>query len=175
MKTTRLLGGALLALFGVGVLVQFLPYGRDHRNPPVGEEVVWDAPRTEELARRACYDCHSNETRWPWYSNIAPISWRIQNHVEEGRAKLNFSDFTPADEEVAEAAGEAAETLDNGEMPPFDYLMAHAEARLNPTEQQELSFGLSRTFAAFVEKPGGRGGDSSGGGGREEREAEGRE
>jgi len=62
-------------LVGLLVVIQFVPYGRAHTNPPVAQEPIWDSPQTRELARRACFDCHSNETMWPWYSNIAPISW----------------------------------------------------------------------------------------------------
>ena len=66
-------------------LIQLVPYGRDHTNPPVTQEVKWDSPRTRELAVGACYDCHSNLTEWPWYSNVAPISWLTQKDVDEGR------------------------------------------------------------------------------------------
>jgi hypothetical protein len=59
-------------------------YGRDHSNPPVRIEPRWDRARTRELAVRACFDCHSNQTRWPWYSHVAPISWLVQHDVEEG-------------------------------------------------------------------------------------------
>src|SRR5687767_12746271 len=81
----RILRGALLGivvfagLFGV---LQLVPYGQAHTNPPIIAEPLWDSPRTRELARRACFDCHSNETRWPWYANVAPFSWVMQNHVE---------------------------------------------------------------------------------------------
>jgi hypothetical protein len=69
----------LVLLFG---LIQFVPYGRDHSNPPVYQEPQWDSPQTQELVSNACYDCHSNETVLPWYSNIAPVSWLIQQRAE---------------------------------------------------------------------------------------------
>jgi hypothetical protein len=69
-------GAALLV-----ALIQAVPYGRAHSNPPVVSEPAWDSPRARELAVRACFDCHSNETVWPWYSNIAPVSWLIQSDV----------------------------------------------------------------------------------------------
>ena len=75
------------------VAIQLVPYGRDHDNPPVLADAPWDSARTRELAVRACFDCHSNETHWPWYSNIAPISWLTQNNVKEGRDELNFSEW----------------------------------------------------------------------------------
>ncbi len=146
----------IVALFG---LIQLVPYGRQHANPPAGASPAWDSPRTLELARRACFDCHSNETKWPWYASIAPISWRIQRHVDEGRAKLNLTAFDAASRKMTHAAGEASEEVTKGEMPLSDYLLMHAEARLTATEKQELARGLDATFAAFGE---GRGGAAGG-------------
>ena len=80
----------LVALF---VLIQLVPYGRNHANPPVVKEPEWVSPQTRQLAKRACFDCHSNESVWPWYSNIAPVSWLVQNDVDEGRRRLNFSEW----------------------------------------------------------------------------------
>ena len=150
--------GSQAALLGVGapvlllVAVQLVPYGRKHTNPPTGQLVAWDSPRTQDLARRACFNCHSNETRWPWYASIAPISWRIQTHVMGGRQKLNFTAFDAGNEKMADAAGEAAETVTKGEMPPQDYMLMHPEARLSYAEKQELVAGLQSTFAAFGER-----------------------
>jgi hypothetical protein len=86
----------LIVLIGlVGVLgflaIQLVPYGRDHTNRPVTGEPKWDSPATRADAVTACFDCHSNQTVWPWYSNIAPMSWLIQHDVDEGRAALNWS------------------------------------------------------------------------------------
>ncbi len=162
MPSSRTLTLALLVPVAIAILIQLVPYGHDHTNPPAGRLVQWDSPRTQELARRACFDCHSNETKWPWYSSIAPISWRIQTHVREGREKLDFTAFDPANEDVADAAGEASETITKGEMPPSDYLLAHPEARLTPEEKQALMRGLDATFAAFGE--GGEKGEGGAGG-----------
>lgn len=135
---------ALIALQGV-------PYGRDHSAPGDGTKPVWSSTRTAELARRACYDCHSNETQWPWYSNFAPVSWRMFHHVEEGRNHLNFSALDPANEKVADAAREAGESVTKKSMPPVDYLLAHPEARLTAEERGLLAAGLDSTFSTFVE------------------------
>lgn len=152
-----------LALFlGVPVLLfaalQLVPYGRNHAAPADGQIVQFDSPATQKLAERACFDCHSNRTRWPWYASIAPISWRIQSHVDEGREALNFTALNTASEEGAEAAGEAGETVAKGEMPPNDYLLLHPEARLTAAEKDALVKGLNTTFAAFGE--GGEGGEA---------------
>ena len=124
------------------LLIQLLPLGKEHTNPPVLAEPNWDSPRARELFMRACGDCHSNETVWPWYSNIAAVSWLIQNDVMEGRTHLNISEWGMRENH----ADEAAEIFSEGEMPPVQYLLLHPEARLSPTEKQELYLGLQNTF-----------------------------
>jgi mono/diheme cytochrome c family protein len=155
-------------LFGLFVLVQLVPYGRDHTNPPDGAVVAWDSPATKALVERACFDCHSNHTNWPGYSSVAPISWLIQDHVFEGREKLNFTAFDPGNEKVAEHAGEAGESVTEGEMPPWDYAMMHPEARLTVAEKQALVAGLDTTFAAY--RKAGEGGSGEAGEGGEKGE-----
>lgn len=122
--------------------LQLVPYGRNHTNPPVSAEPRWDSPRTRELAARACFDCHSRETRWPWYTNVAPISWLAQRDVDEGREAFNVSAWDGPHGE----ADEAAEVVAEGEMPPWFYLPAHPDARLSETERDELIRGLTATF-----------------------------
>jgi hypothetical protein len=128
-------GAALLAL-------QLVPYGRNHSNPPVAVEPDWDQPSTRALAARACFDCHSNETRWPWYSSVAPASWFVQRHVDDGRQVLNFSEWQRPQEE----ASESAETILEGEMPLRGYSLLHASARLSPAESQALARGLTASI-----------------------------
>ena len=147
---------SLIAVGVVGVLIQFVPYGRDHVNPPVTMEPAWDTPRTRELADRACFDCHSNATRWPWTSHVAPLSWLIQHDVDEGRQHLNFSEFDRRQKNAEDAAEEFAE----GEMPPKQYLLAHSEARLSDAERSDLIRGLRATLGDEDE---GGGGDDDGG------------
>ena len=109
-------------------------------NPPVERQVNWDSPQTQEIFSRACADCHSNETKWPWYSKIPPVSLLVVNHVNEGREKFNISARDMGD------ADEAAEALQEGEMPLRDYQLMHPEARLSPAEKQALIDGLLKTF-----------------------------
>jgi hypothetical protein len=132
--------GLLVVL--AAVAIQFVPYGRSHLNPPVGAEPVWDSPDTRALAKQACFDCHSNETEWPAYSTIAPLSWLIQHDVSEGRAVLNFSEWQRPQEEAKEAAEEVLE----GEMPLRMYQLMHAHARLSATDRERLARGLERTL-----------------------------
>ena len=108
------------------LILQLVPYGRRHSNPPVRVEPRWDGPTTRVLAVRACYDCHSNETVWPWYSHVAPVSWLVQRDVDEGRRKLNFSEWDRPQKE----AHESAKTVRKGEMPPWFYILIHPDARL---------------------------------------------
>ncbi len=122
--------------------MQLVPYGRDHSNPPVTEAVVWNSPRTEQLVQQACLDCHSNETRWPWYSNVAPVSWLVQSDVDEGRHALNFSEWDRPQHNV----DESVETIEGGEMPPWYYTITHRDAALSEQEKQDLIDGFLATF-----------------------------
>jgi hypothetical protein len=137
-----LLWGGMSA-FALLVLAQAVPYGRNHSNPPVTKEPAWDSPRTRALAVRACYDCHSNETKWLWYSNIAPVSWLVQRDVDSGRSALNFSEW---DKPQDVTAGDIAEAIRGG-MPPWFYTLIHRNAALNATEKNQLISGLNATFA----------------------------
>lgn len=135
-------GIAGAATAGLLLVIQLVPYGRAHTNPPVVAEPAWDSPSTRELAARACFDCHSNETRWPWYSHVAPVSWMVQNDVTEGREFLNFSAWN----RVYEDAVEAGETVVAGEMPLPGYVWLHPTAKLRPDERDALIAGLNKTF-----------------------------
>jgi hypothetical protein len=131
-------------LTGMFAVMQVIPYGRAHSNPPVIAEPAWDSPRTRELAVRACFDCHSNETRWPWYAHVAPFSWVLERDVEVGRSVLNFSEWTRPHELVSEA-GPAVIRRD---MPPGTYTLMHGDAELTEDEKVELARGLHATFGA---------------------------
>jgi hypothetical protein len=144
----------IAGLILLGLLIQLIPYGHGHTNPPVMQEPPWDSPQTRALAKRACFDCHSNETVWPWYSNIAPVSWLIYRDVSEGREHFNLSEW---DMHPSEPGGEGAgeehqhgpevikEVLESGEMPPKTYLLLHPEARLSTQELQQLIDGFSKS------------------------------
>lgn len=140
----RIIKIGAIVIIGVFLLIQLVPYGRNHDNPPVTSEPNWDSPQTRELAQRACFDCHSNETVWPWYSNIAPVSWLTQNDTDEGRRSLNFSTWNSGGR--GHEAGESIEVLSQGRMPPSVYLIANPEARLTTAEKQALIDGLRATI-----------------------------
>ncbi len=144
MKT--FLRRAFLVLAVLFVAIQLVPYGRGEVDPPVTKEPTWDSPRTRELAVRACFDCHSRTPVRPWYSHVAPISWLVQHDIEEGREHL---DFTAWDQPQRDAH-EAAETIEEGEMPPELYLPLHPEAQLSAAEKSELMNGLNASLADAI-------------------------
>jgi mono/diheme cytochrome c family protein len=136
------IGRFILVVLGLFVLIQIIPYGRNHTNPPVVSEPAWDSPQTKALAARACLDCHSNDTTWPWYSNLAPISWLVQHDVDEGRQSLNLSEWGQRRYETDEIYG----LINNGEMPPSQFLFLHPQARLTESEKQALIKGFRATL-----------------------------
>jgi hypothetical protein len=144
MKRTVLIlvGVFVVGMLCLGLAIQIVPYGRDHTNPPVLAEPVWDSQATRDIAARACFDCHSNETRWPWYSNVAPVSWLVYRDVQKGREELNFSQWGQGEQEV----DEIVEVVQEGEMPLPIYLPTHPEARLSADEKQALIQGFQNTF-----------------------------
>lgn len=140
LKRLALYGGAGLVV--LLVLIQLVPYGRPGSNPPVQREPRWDSPRTRELAVRACFDCHSNETRYPWYANVAPVSWLLRRHIDEARSNLNFSEW----DQPQRSAFEAAREVEEGNMPLPMYVPLHPEAKLTDAEKQELIRGIRATI-----------------------------
>ena len=116
--------------------IQFVPV--DKTNPPVSGEIK--APENVmQILRTSCYDCHSNESVWPWYSNVAPVSWLVVNDVNEGREHLNFSQWQSySGEDKAEDIEEIWEDVEEGEMPSWYYLPLHPEARLSDKDKETI-------------------------------------
>jgi len=139
----RVVRRLFVALGGLLLVIQLVPYGWTHANPAVVVEPPWDSAETRALARRACFDCHSNETEWPIYARVAPVSWLVYHDVSKGRAELNFSEWQRPQKE----AREAPETLREYEMPPLPYRLMHGHARLTPEERERLAQGLAKTLA----------------------------
>jgi mono/diheme cytochrome c family protein len=119
----------IFGIIAVFVLIQFIPVTMD--NPPV--QANFDGPTdVEEVFRQSCYDCHSNETVWPWYSRIAPVSWLVAGHVNEGRHRLDFSEWgVYSDLKRARLAEGIGEEVEEGEMPLAVYLIMHSSAELD--------------------------------------------
>jgi hypothetical protein len=133
MRKGLLIG--LAAVVAVALFIQLIPYGRSHSNPTVAVEPQWSSPQVRDLAVRACYDCHSNETVWPWYTNIAPFSWLVQWDVDSGRDTLNFSEWNSRRGET----GEAVEVMREGGMPQWYYTILHPSAKLSQNEKDQLT------------------------------------
>lgn len=146
-----------LAVLG---LAQLVPLGRDHSNSPVTGEPEWATQETRDLMVSACYGCHSNEVEWPWYSNVAPLSWAISDHVDEGRDEVNYSEFTTNPGE----AGETMEVIEDGSMPPtyFTRFGLHPEATLTDEQKATLLAGLAATPGMSEDDEGEDGDDEDG-------------
>lgn len=151
-KWLKRLGIAIVIIL---VGIQLIPVNRT--NPPVTREVKWNTPATRVLAQRACYDCHSNETTWPWYGYVAPVSLFLANHVTEGRGRLNFSEWDKPNTEL----DDVVESINKNEMPFWDFLLMHPEAKLTDAEKATLVAGLQATFSQDppIPRPGGTRGD----------------
>ena len=123
----------LLLVIVLIVGAQFVPVTRD--NPPVAADFDGDAA-VKAVLKESCYNCHSNETTWPWYSRIAPVSWLVASDVSEAREKLNFSDWgLMAVENQAHASREMWKEVEKGEMPLTVYLLMHSEAELSEADK----------------------------------------
>ena len=160
----RSIGIGVGAVAALAIAIQLVPYGHDHTNPPITQQVNWDSQQTRDLFYRACADCHSNETKWPWYSNVAPVSWLVMRDVQEGRQHFNIS--APVERRgFGEGPGgpppggegqggegfrrrdhSPAGMVESGDMPMPIYLTMHPEARLTDAEKQQLIDGLKATF-----------------------------
>ncbi len=112
-------------------------------NPPVTSQPKWDSPQTLALAKRACFDCHSNETNYPWYDKLPVSSWITVLDVWRGRSNLNFSEWRPG-----ERTREMTRVIQDGSMPPAAYIMLHPEAQLTDQEKQQLIQGLQNSLGS---------------------------
>jgi hypothetical protein len=139
--TRRKVLGVFGAAIVVFLLIQLIPVNRT--NPPVISEPNWDSPETRALAEVACFDCHSNETKYPWFTKIAPGSWLVYRDITSGRDRLNFSEWG---QQRRVELGDLAEVIDGGEMPPWYYVMMHPNAKLSSSEKQALIIGLQTSL-----------------------------
>ncbi len=132
-----------LALLGLLFVIQLI---RPDRSTPTIDpaqdiaQVLQPSDSVQTMLKNACYDCHSYETKYPWYSQVAPVSWWLDNHIKEGREHLNFSTFgalSAADR--TEVMEDAAEAVQEGEMPLSSYTWAHPAARLSAEQKTQLA------------------------------------
>lgn len=135
-KKKKIIITLLSVILFVFILIQFIPVSQT--NPPV--EADLEAPsEVKAILKKACYDCHSHETVWPWYNKIAPVSWLVAKDVNEGRSELNFSLWGKLKaKKQAKMAEEIWEEVEEGEMPLKIYTLLHKEAILSDTEKKTL-------------------------------------
>ena len=132
----------LVVLLVAFVLIQFFQI--DKTNPALTPQMdfltIKKTPEhTANLIRNGCYDCHSNEAKYPWYSNVQPIEWFLQDHIKEGRKHLNFSTFaTYEPKRQAHKLAEAGQEISDNEMPLDSYVIAHSEAKFTEAQKKEL-------------------------------------
>jgi hypothetical protein len=149
---------ALIACLAVFVLIQLVP--KRVSNAAVRAEPPWDSPTTRQLAVTACFNCHSNTAHLAWFEHVAPLSWWIAGHVDEGRHGLNFSEYDPNHHQSGERI---AHEVQEGKMPPafYTWFRQHGEAKLPAADRDTLIKGLTATFgpAVGVQERRGPGGD----------------
>jgi uncharacterized membrane protein YgcG len=151
----RIVRWPLAVLVGLFLVIQLVPYGWWHEHPPIVKDAPWPDAESRRIARESCYSCHSNETDWPLYSYVAPMSWLVRSDVERAREQLNFSDWSSHD------ANDAADMVLQGAMPPSRYTRIHGDATLTATEQDTL---LAALLQMSKEDDGGGGNSGPGGG-----------
>lgn len=139
----KLVGWLALAGLAGFVLIQAVPYGRQHSDPTPTKEARWSNPQARAAFNAGCADCHSDHTNWRWYSNVAPASWLIQKDVNEGRGILNLSEWDKPQPEL----GDIVEQISSGGMPPLQYKIAHSEAKLSAAQKRELIAGFRAMYA----------------------------
>ena len=138
-KKLKWIFAALVAVFALLLLTN-----PTRTNPPVapGHDLMATnapPPQIAALLHAACYNCHSYETKWPWYSRIAPVSWLVVGDVKNGRERMNFSDWPrELPERAAKRLGRISEEVGYKDMPPSKYTLMHPEARLTADQRQQL-------------------------------------
>ena len=146
---TKILSGLVL-LF---LLAQFIPSEKNRAIGVQPNDIFTKYPASIEvqaIAKKACYDCHSNNTVYPWYSNVQPLAWWINDHVQEGKGEFNFSEFTTYSPKLARhKLEEVGEQINEHEMPLSSYTLIHKEARLTPAEQKLLMDWTKNTRAGI--------------------------
>jgi len=144
----KLLSYFIICLLAAFLIIQFVPVKMN--NP----DVTYDIPTTpavKSVLRRACYECHSNQTMWPWYSKIAPVSWMISSDIIKGRKALNYSEWDRyTNSEKIKQIRESWEEVSEGEMPPYIYIKMHPESKLTVRDRNLLHEWAARTYPSGV-------------------------
>lgn len=143
-----IIGGIVIGVAGI-LLISAIALLLEN-NPPVVKEPPWDSPQTRALAVRACFDCHSNQTHWPWFTKVPFGSWLAVADTIRGRGSLNFSEWGTSSRGDGEGEGRGgggiARVIEDGSMPPWQYLLLHPNANLSAAEKQQLITGLQNSL-----------------------------
>ena len=123
---------------GVLLVLQFLRIDVPPPPPATPKDEIKAPPKIMAILRRSCYDCHSNNTNWPWYSKIVPASWQVNSNVKNGRKWLNFSIWNQYPKERQQKLYKQIAEAVKFKMPPVEYLLIHKDARLTPSERKML-------------------------------------
>ena len=139
MKVFKIIVVVLLVAF---VGIQFIPTNRNHSEevPPSDFMLVKNVPtEVKSILMISCYDCHSNNTHYPWYQKVQPVSWYLEGHIEDGKEELNFSDFGSYSDRMQKAKMRSIiSQVEDGKMPLPSYTLLHPEAELTAEEKQLL-------------------------------------
>lgn len=145
----KLLKKILLGLLIVFIVIQFIRPAKN-KSLQIMETDITKMINVPEnvlgILKNSCYDCHSNNTRYPWYVNIQPLGWLMANHIKDGKADLNFSEFgTYSKRKQANKLRAIAESIKEGSMPISSYTIMHADAKLNEENKKLIMDWVSHT------------------------------
>lgn len=146
----------VIAVFAVLVIIQFIRSEKNSQPGPQPNAIFEHYPAPDQvqaIVKKACYDCHSNNTNYPWYANVQPIAWWINDHVEDGKRHLNFSEFaTYKPKKAKHKLEEVFEEVEKHEMPLESYTWIHPEARLT-AEEQKMLIDWAKSTSASISVP----------------------
>lgn len=152
----RLQKKILFGLLMVVIAIQFIRPARNESDEVLPTDITKTVPVPDpvmHLLQKACYDCHSNHTRYPWYINIQPMAWIMEQHIKEGKANLNFSDFgSYSPRKRANKLKSVANSIEEGSMPISSYTMMHTDAKLNGAEKDLLMQWATKTRDSLLSK-----------------------
>ncbi len=142
----------LIALLVVLVVIQFIPTKRNQSNKilPTDISLVYNVPQNvQSIFETSCYNCHSNNTDYPWYNKVQPVSWLLESHIEEGKSELNFSEFGSYSMKKRKSKLKAlAHEIKEGDMPLFSYTLMHRDARITKNKKTLLLNWINKKIAA---------------------------
>lgn len=154
-KMKRILKWAIAALVVIFAALQIVQPART--NPPVKSDFLKATAAPPEVAamfHSTCYDCHSDETRWPWYSYVAPVSWQVAQDVNEGRRHINLSEWPDKPDLARKKIENMSDEIDDGDMPIKKYTLIHKDARLTQQQRDTLTQWLNDQASAMKAKAG---------------------